>query len=351
MSVVELRFEENGRVLRGVAAPTPSPVPYGNDLLRIENFSVRFPGRHGPIHAVRGISLSVRVGECLGIVGESGCGKSTLCSAVLSLLPDNAQIEGRIHFNGSDVQRLSPEKLARLRGREIAMIFQDPMGSLNPVRRIGAQIADKLMVHKGLSRTAARAEAVRLLDLVQMPAAQARLNDYPHELSGGMCQRTMIAMALSCQPKLLIADEPTTALDVTIQAQILTLLSDLRRELGMAIILVSHDLGVIAQTSDRIAVMYSGEIVEEAATETLLDRPRHPYTRGLIDASPDINRVADTLVTIPGSVASLSKATVGCAFAPRCQVAQPKCLQVAPHRTTTSSGAVIACHFPLRMGE
>ncbi|TWI29544.1 ABC transporter ATP-binding protein [Mesorhizobium tianshanense] len=347
MSTIKTTTFVVGQVLREIAVPlrVVGSVPE-KALLRLDALSVRLPSRHGEVHAVRHVSLSVNAGECLGVVGESGCGKSTVCSAILSLLPDNARIDGRILFGGKDLRTISSKGISGIRGREIAMVFQDPMNSLNPVRRVGAQIADKIMVHKGLSRGAALAEAARFLDLVKVPAARERLNDYPHQLSGGLCQRIMIGMALSCEPKLLIADEPTTALDVTIQAQILSLLGELRRELGMAIILVSHDLGVIAQTSDRIAVMYAGEVVEEARTEVLLKDPKHPYTQGLIEASPGIEPTVGPLVTIPGSVVSLLGAPSGCAFAPRCRRANDKCGRMPPHLEPTSMGAMVACHFP-----
>ena len=335
------------QALRETAAPVAMQPATSPELLRISGLSVRIPSRHGEIHALRHVSLEIGEGECLGIVGESGCGKSSLCAAILSLLPANVVVEGSILFQNRDLLSLPARDLARVRGSEIGMVFQDPMSALNPIRRIGAQLADKLIVHKGLSRHAATAEAVRLLDLVSLPAARQQLQAYPHELSGGMCQRVMIAMALSCRPRLLVADEPTTALDVTIQAEILALLRALRGEFAMALILVSHDLGVIAQNADRVAVMYAGRVVEEAETEALIRRPQHPYTDGLIQASPGLEQKAGRLATIPGSVAQARGNEAGCAFAPRCGFARPRCLDQTP-TSGTVAGRKVTCHFPLR---
>jgi len=253
-------------------------------VLAIKSLHVGFSGRSGLVSAVRNVSLDIAPGECLGIVGESGSGKSTVCAAVMRLLPNTAVLEGAIVFRGVELAKMSDRELTGIRGREMAMVFQDPINSLNPIRKIGDQIADRLTFHRGMNRKSAFAEAARLLEMVHIPGKADRLNDYPFELSGGLCQRIMIAMALACRPKLLIADEPTTALDVTIQAQIVALIGELRRELNMAVILVSHDLGVIARSSDRIAVMYSAELVEYGASEDVLHRPANPYTQSLIAA-------------------------------------------------------------------
>ncbi|MGV3553344.1 ABC transporter ATP-binding protein [Rhizobium sp.] len=253
-------------------------------VLSIKSLDVSFRGQSGLVPAVKKVDLTISSGECLGIVGESGSGKSTVCAAIMHLLPKTSVVEGQIFFRDVELAKMSDRELTAIRGREIAMVFQDPINSLNPIRRIGDQIADRLTFHRGMSRTSAFIEAARLLEMVHIPGKSDRLNDFPFELSGGLCQRVMIAMALACRPKLLIADEPTTALDVTIQAQIVALIGELRRELEMAIILVSHDLGVIARSSDRIAVMYSGEVVEQGRSEDVLHNPANPYTRSLIAA-------------------------------------------------------------------
>ncbi|MDD2546013.1 MAG: ABC transporter ATP-binding protein [Burkholderiaceae bacterium] len=260
--------------------PQPGPL-----LLDIRQLDVRFKGSQGMLHAVRGLDLQLHQGETLALVGESGCGKSTTALALLRLLAPGAQTEGQILFDGRDIVPMPLEAFRRLRGREIAMIFQEPMTSLNPVYPVGVQIAETLRQHEGLSAAAARQRAIELLDLVRIPEPHRRVDDYPHQLSGGQRQRVMIAMAVACRPRLLVADEPTTALDVTIQAQILELLDRLRRELSMSLLLITHDLGVVAQWADRVAVMYGGEKVEEARAPQLFSAPVHPYTRGLLGAS------------------------------------------------------------------
>ncbi|MDD2926597.1 ABC transporter ATP-binding protein [Rhodoferax sp.] len=254
-------------------------------LLDIQNLNVQFQGSHGNLHAVRGLNLQLHQGETLALVGESGCGKSTTALALLRLLSPLAQVQGHIWLDGQDILSLPPLALQRLRGRDISMIFQEPMSSLNPVYSVGEQIAESLRLHQGLSVLAAHTRAIELLDLVRIAEPQRRVNDYPHQLSGGQRQRVMIAMAVACRPRLLVADEPTTALDVTIQAQILELLDSLRRELAMSLLLITHDLGLVSQRADRVAVMYGGEKVEEAPTEQLFTSPRHAYTRGLLGAS------------------------------------------------------------------
>ncbi|MBY6153786.1 ABC transporter ATP-binding protein [Vannielia litorea] len=277
--------------------------------------------------AVRGIDLSVAENETLAVVGESGSGKSVTALSTLRLLPQSgARIsKGEIRFGGRDLARLSEREMARVRGNEIAMIFQEPMTSLNPTMTVGGQIAEGLCIHRGMSWKAGMAEARNLLDEVRVPDAGRRIHDYPHQFSGGMRQRAMIAIALACRPKLLLADEPTTALDVTVQAQVLSLLDDLKRERGMAIVFITHNLGVVAQIADRVAVMYAGEIVETAACDTLFANPVHPYTEALLHAMPRVDRKADNLQPIPGSVPSISGRPAGCVYAPRCKYVQPGC--------------------------
>jgi peptide/nickel transport system ATP-binding protein len=283
-------------------------------LVVIEGLQVEFDGAP----ALRGVELAIGRGEAVGLVGESGCGKSVTWLAALGLLPTKATIRGSVRLEGTELVNAPAAVLERVRGRRIGMIFQDPASSLNPVHRIGWQIGEALSLHRGLDGAAARAEAKRLLDQVGIPDAARRLDAYPHELSGGQNQRVMIAMALAGQPDLLVADEPTTALDVTIQAQILDLLGRLRRETGMALVLISHDLGVVAETCERIAVMYAGRIIEQAPTATLFARPSHPYTRGLMGALPPLTGPRRRLTAIPGGVPDPRAMPPGCAFAPRC---------------------------------
>ena len=314
-------------------------------LLRVENLTLRFPA-NAP---VRGLSFDVRPGETLAIVGESGSGKSLTALTLTRLLPGAARIEaGRILFGGRDLAAIDEREARRLRGAEIAMIFQEPMTSLNPVMTIGRQIGEVLRLHEGLGQRAARARALELLDLVRIPDARRRIDDYPHQLSGGMRQRVMIAIAVACQPRLLITDEPTTALDVTIQAQVLDLIDGLRRELGMAVILITHDLGVVAQWADRVVVMYAGRKVEEATPEALFARPLHPYTRSLIAASPRIDAGAHyraaPLAEIPGSIVSAA-GEPGCPFRPRCASARPSCGGFLPEAEPVQPGHLVACPF------
>lgn len=293
-------------------------------LLEIEKLTVDFHLPEGTARAVDGISFDLAAGETLGLVGESGCGKSVTALSILGLVPSPpGRIEsGRIRFEDRDLQQLDAERLRRIRGRDISMIFQEPMTSLNPVLPIGRQVAEPLMVHKALSKRGALSEAAAWLDHVKIPAARKRLDDYPHQLSGGMRQRVMIAMAMVCRPKLLIADEPTTALDVTIQAQILSLMLELKSELKMSLLLITHDLGVVAQTASRVMVMYAGQIVEEGDTTDIFDRSFHPYTRGLLKSMPRLGdrhaRQTQRLQEIPGTVPPLTETTIGCKFADRC---------------------------------
>jgi peptide/nickel transport system ATP-binding protein len=290
-------------------------------VLAVEDLHVGFPTRAGIVHAVDGVSFGVERGRTLGIVGESGCGKSATALAVLGLLPGRARVSGAIRFDDADLTVLSERSLEDLRGNELAMIFQDPMTSLNPTMRVGAQIAESLRRHLGLDARAARARTSELLEEVQMPAAADRAGAYPHELSGGMRQRVMIAMALACRPRLLIADEPTTALDVTVQAEILELLDSLRVEHDMAMVIITHDMGVVAQVAHDVLVMYAGQVVEQAPAEALFERPEHPYTQALLGALPQTDRPDvrhAPLTAIPGQPPDLLAPAAGCRFAPRC---------------------------------
>jgi oligopeptide/dipeptide ABC transporter ATP-binding protein len=296
-------------------------------LLSVAGLRVEFATDGGTIAAVDGVDLSIARGETLALVGESGCGKSMTALAVMGLVPEPAGriAAGAIEFDGVDLVRLPPAERRAYRGSRIAMIFQEPMTSLNPAFTIGDQIGEGLVRHRGLSPRAARAEAIGLLRRVHVPAAERRVDDYPHRLSGGMRQRAMIAMALACAPALLIADEPTTALDVTIQAQIIDLLRELRAATGTAILLITHDLGVVAEIADRVAVMYAGRIVEEAPVARLFARPQHPYTIGLLGAVPRIGGGRGPLATIEGNVPDPLRLPPGCRFAPRCPFAEPRC--------------------------
>ena len=301
-------------------------------LLEIQNLKVVFHGDRGTAtHAVDGLDLSIKRGETLGLVGESGCGKSVTALAVMGLLPKaSAEVSGRIRFDGAELLSLSDGDMRNLRGDRLAMIFQEPMTSLNPSFSIGEQIAESLIRHRGLSRAQARARTIELLRLVKIPSPEQRADDYPHRLSGGMRQRAMIALALACDPQLLIADEPTTALDVTIQAQILALLRELKTSIGIAIVLITHDLGVVAEICDHVAVMYAGEIVEYAPVEVLFAAPQHPYTIGLLGSIPRLDAKADALAAIEGMVPSLAELPGGCRFAPRCPFVRERCTQAPP---------------------
>ena len=302
-------------------------------ILEVNDLRTVFKTREGAVHAVNGVSFNVQEGELLGIVGESGSGKSVTMMSLVKLVPmPPARIaSGQVIFEGRDLLQLPPREIRRVRGGEIGFIFQDPMTSLNPVFTIGFQLMEPLRKHLGLSRRAAQARATALLDLVGIPSPGDRLNDFPHQFSGGMRQRVMIAIALSCDPKLLIADEPTTALDVTIQAQILALVRDLRRELGMSMIWITHDLGVVAGIADRVAVMYGGLIVEQAAVDELYAAPKHPYTRALLQTLPSLNEDrGDRLNTIAGQPPTLDAEPGSCPFAPRCQSAFARCWQENP---------------------
>jgi peptide/nickel transport system ATP-binding protein len=308
-------------------------------LVGIERLAVAFDG----IPVLHGIDLDVRKGEALGLVGESGSGKSVTWLAALGLLPRNADVSGAVRLDGHDILGTPAARLEEVRGGRIAMVFQDPASALNPVLTIRRQLCEALALHRGLSGAAVKSEARRLLDLVGIPDAARRLSAYPHEFSGGQVQRIMIAMALAGNPDLLVADEPTTALDATIQAQILELLSAVRREMGMALVLISHDLGVVAETCDRVAVMYAGRIVEQGPAGLLFDDPLHPYTEGLIGALPPLDGPRRRLTAIPGTVPNPLQMPNGCAFAPRCGVAVERCHLDAPSLAPHGHERAAAC--------
>ena len=318
-------------------------------LLEIENLSVHFHTPEGIARAVDGVSFHLDTGETIGLVGESGCGKSVTSLSILGLIPSPpGKIEGGgIRFEGRNMLELDEQQLRKIRGHQISMIFQEPMTSLNPVLPIGRQVAEPLMVHQGLSKAAALEKAARWLDRVKIPAAAKRLNDYPHQLSGGMRQRVMIAMAMVCGPKLLIADEPTTALDVTIQAQILSLMLRLKEELTMSLLLITHDLGVVAQMAARVVVMYAGEVVEEAGVADTFDQPFHPYTQGLLKSMPRIGDPAggrkQRLNEIPGIVPVLTELVTGCRFADRCPHVFEICRQSHPQLEAVGENHLARC--------
>ena len=328
--------------------PRPAPpAPPSPPLLSVRDLTVAFAGESGPLHAVDGLSYDLARGETLGVVGDSGSGKSVTHLALLGLLPGPpaCRVGGEALFDGQDLLRARPDALRRVRGRRVAMIFQDPMTSLNPLYRVSTQLVEMLRVHQPrLARRAAEEQALAMLERVGIPGASARFRAYPHEFSGGMRQRVMIAMMLLNDPELLIADEPTTALDVTVQAQILDLLRDLQRERGMAITLITHDLGVVAGLADRVLVLYAGRPMEEAPAETLFSAPAHPYTIGLLRAIPRPDAAAGRrLYAIPGRPPELTARTPGCPFAPRCAYAEPPCAQEAPPVTRLSPDHRVHC--------
>jgi peptide/nickel transport system ATP-binding protein len=317
-------------------------------LLDVQDLSVRFDTDDGAVHAVDRLSFTLEAGEVLGVVGESGCGKSVSAMSLLQLLPETAHITGSAEFGGRDLISASASRLREIRGREIAFVFQEPMTSLNPAFRIGNQLAEVLRRHLGLGRAEARRRAIELLDLVRIPAPERRVDEYPHQLSGGMRQRVMIAMALACDPKILIADEPTTALDVTIQAGILDLMRDIRERLGTAIVLITHNLGVVADIADRVIVMYAGRKVEEALVRELYAYPQHPYTIGLLGAIPRPGAADEQgrLREIPGRVPSLAELPAGCAFAPRCPRADDRTRCERPELREIRPAHLVACFHP-----
>ena len=317
-------------------------------LLEIKGLKTHFSTDDGMVHAVDGVDLYVDKGETLGIVGESGCGKSVTAMTVMKLLamPPARIVAGQVLWQGRDLVPLTAKDMEKIRAKEIAMVFQEPMTSLNPVYSVGEQVAEVVRLHQGLNRKEALERAAEMFELVRIPNPSRRLHDYPHQFSGGMRQRVMIAMALSCNPQLLIADEPTTALDVTIQAQILDLMNDLKSRLGMAVMLITHAMGVVAETAQRVVVMYAGKVIEEANVHDLFANPRHPYTQGLIRSIPRIDRDAgqkQRLETIAGTVPRLINPKPGCRFAPRCKFAQPACLVETPLLREIGQGHKVAC--------
>ncbi|MDK3020669.1 ABC transporter ATP-binding protein [Pseudodonghicola flavimaris] len=314
-------------------------------LLEIEDLRVTFRTRYGEVTALDSVSLQVNAGETLGIVGESGCGKSITALSVMGLIPSppGKIAGGSIRLNGEELIGVSPARMRALRGSDVAMIFQEPMTSLNPVFTVGDQIAEAIMLHQKVSPDQAFRDAVALLDRVGIPSPDRRARDYPHQLSGGMRQRVMIAMAVSCRPKVLIADEPTTALDVTVQAQIFDLLNEIQRDFGAAIMLITHDMGAISEMADRVAVMYAGRVIETATADDVLDLPQHPYARGLIDCIPTLGRADHALKEIPGVVPPLHLLGKGCAFADRCAYKFDRCDAEKPLLTDHGRHPV-ACH-------
>ncbi|MBC3985729.1 ABC transporter ATP-binding protein [Streptomyces sp. AC536] len=323
-------------------------------LLEVRDLHVEFKTRDSLVKAVNGVNYSVRAGETLAVLGESGSGKSVTAQAIMGILdmPPGRIPQGEIRFRGEDMLTMSNEERRQIRGRKIAMIFQDALSSLNPVLSVGYQLGEMFRVHQGMSRKAAKAKSIELMDRVRIPAAKDRVNDYPHQFSGGMRQRIMIAMAMALEPDLIIADEPTTALDVTVQAQVMDLLAELQAEYNMGLILITHDLGVVADVADKIAVMYAGRIVETAPVHELYKRPAHPYTRGLLDSIPRLDQKGQELYAIKGLPPNLTRIPPGCAFNPRCPKAQDICRSEVPilHPVTERDGTDLpgrgsACHF------
>ncbi|WP_391117660.1 ABC transporter ATP-binding protein [Psychrobacillus sp. L3] len=315
------------------------------NLLEVENLQIAFTKERKEVISVENVSFTLKPGETIGVVGESGCGKSVTSLSIMRLLGKSGQIkQGEIRFNGKDISKLSEDKLRSLRGNDISMIFQEPMTSLNPVLTIGDQLMEGIKLHLKLNKKEARVYAIDMLKKVRIPRAETIIDEYPHALSGGMRQRVMIAMALACKPKLLIADEPTTALDVTIQAQILELMRGLREESDTSIMLITHDLGVIAEMADKVIVMYAGQVVEEADVYTLFDNPKHPYTKGLMDSIPHIEYDgSDRLVSIPGSVPSIEHMPTGCRFHTRCPYVTERCLEEKPALEPVSENHLVRC--------
>ena len=329
----------------------------GEPLLKIENLQTHFGTPEGVVRAVEGLSFEIAAGETVAVVGESGCGKSVTSMSILRLIPEPpGKTAGRILFEGRDLLKMSEAEMRSVRGKDISMIFQEPMTSLNPVLTVGRQIGETLRLHEGLSHRAAEERAVEMLALVGIPEPGQRVREYPHQMSGGMRQRVMIAMALACNPRLLIADEPTTALDVTIQAQILDLMRDLKTRLGSAIMLITHDLGVVAEMAERVVVMYAGRKVEEGTAEAIFGNPLHPYTVGLLGAVPRLgsslrSEKRTKLTEIGGQVPSLRKRITGCPFAGRCEHVREVCRKVAPAVQERRPGQFVACHFAGEIAE
>ena len=321
------------------------------NTLVITGLQAGFPGPRGEVLAADGVDLTIPRGTIAGLVGESGCGKSVTALSVMGLLPPPGRVKGgTITFEGRDLTALSEAQRRKLRGDRMAMIFQDPMTSLNPVYPVGRQVAEVLRLHRGLDRKAARAQVIDLFRQVGIPDPEARYDAYPRQLSGGLRQRVMIAMAMACRPALLIADEPTTALDGTIQAQILRLMAQLCRQAGTAILLITHNMGVVAQLCDQVSVMYAGQVVEAAETFALFAAPRHPYTLGLLQAIPSVESAQDRLYTIPGTVPELHETPPGCRFCPRCDRARPICAQAAPPMREVAPGHWVRCFLAGKEG-
>ena len=316
-------------------------------LLEVRDLRVSFETPDGTVNAVNGVDLAVEAGRSLAVVGESGSGKSQIMLAVMGLLARNGTAAGSVAFDGTELLGLDEAAFNRIRSTEIAMVFQDPMTALNPYMRISDQMTEVLTLHRGMGRREALAEAVRLLDAMEVPDARARVRMYPHEFSGGMRQRVLIAMALLCRPRLLIADEPTTALDVTVQSQIVRLLAELRSEFGTAIVLVTHDVGVVAGSCDEMVVLYGGRVMESGPVENVFAAPFHPYTRGLLDAVPRMDRDDERLPAIPGDPLSANLLPAGCPFAPRCPRADDRCRSERPETALLAPDRLAACHLPL----
>jgi oligopeptide transport system ATP-binding protein len=328
-------------------AGAPSPATGTAPLLEVRDLHVEFHTRDGVARAVNGVDYSVNAGETLAVLGESGSGKSVTAQAVMGILdmPPGKIPRGEILFHGQDMLKMSAEQRRKIRGRKIAMIFQDALSSLNPVLSVGYQLGEMFRVHQGMSRKDAKAKAIELMDRVRIPAARERVSDYPHQFSGGMRQRIMIAMALALEPELIIADEPTTALDVTVQAQVMDLLAELQREFNMGLILITHDLGVVADVADKIAVMYAGRIVENAPVHDIYAKPAHPYTQGLLRSIPRLDHKGQELYAIQGLPPNLLHVPPGCAFNPRCPLAQDICRTEVPPLHDVGPGRGSACHF------
>jgi oligopeptide/dipeptide ABC transporter ATP-binding protein len=325
----------------------PTPVP----LLEVHDLHTHFQTRRGTVKAVDGVSLTLHQGEIVALLGESGCGKSVTSLSIMGLITQGqgTRQSGRVLFEGQELLGLDETALQRLRGHQLSMIFQEPLSSLNPVMTVGQQIAEVLVDHGLMTPAAARDKTIELLREVGLSDAAQRFDAYPHELSGGMCQRIMIAMAIACDPKLLIADEPTTALDVTIQKQILQLLSGLRERRRTSVLLITHDLGVVAENADRVLVMYAGKVIEQATVQQLFEAPAHPYTQGLIDSTPNLDLQGGLLASIPGHVPDLARLPAGCAFAPRCSHAQSRCHVQMPDLSGHVDQRQVRCWFPLTL--
>ena len=316
-------------------------------LLHVHDLCVSFETGDGTVNAVNGVDLTVEAGQSLAVVGESGSGKSQIMFAIMGLLAPNGTAAGSVEFDGTQLLGLGEAAFNRIRASRIAMVFQDPMTSLNPYMRVSDQMTEVLTLHRGMSRREALAESVRLLDTMEVPEARARIGMYPHEFSGGMRQRVLIAMALLCRPRLLIADEPTTALDVTVQSQIMRLLAEMRAEFDTAVILVTHDVGIVAGSCDEVVVLYGGRIMESGPVDRIFAAPRHPYTRGLLEAVPRLDRDDESLTAIPGDPLSMNRVPAGCPFAARCPRVIDRCHREQPALALRAPSCLVACHRPL----